>query len=203
MSLLRGVQRSISVLQAVLNRSGVGLTTASLKTQGREGVPLHQKIFPSLREPKKSLLLCVLASWRGPKKMSPCPRLCGSVYESGRDLTQRRRDAKGEEMKKVSHTSHRDGSGQYTAQKCRGGLRTAPAGAWIQPAGIIYPDHLVTFILTIRPRIQQFGNVVKNRFSLSGFRQFGCFCGQVWIHFRSTHLSDSNCGCESLIYCVL
>jgi hypothetical protein len=46
-----------------------------------------------------------------------------------RDLTQRRQDAKGEEMKKVSHTPHRDGSGKYTAQKCRGGSRTAPAGA--------------------------------------------------------------------------
>jgi hypothetical protein len=33
-----------------------------------------------------------------------------------RDLTQRRQDAKGEEMKKVSHTPHRDGSGKYTAQ---------------------------------------------------------------------------------------
>ena len=52
-------------------------------------------------------------------------------------------------MMKMSHTSHRVGSGKHTAQKCRGGSRTAPTGTWILPAGIIYPDHLVAFILCV------------------------------------------------------
>jgi hypothetical protein len=51
------------------------------------------KIFATLR-------LCV-----SPKKKGQCPRKCGSVYESGRDLTPRRKGAKErrrEEVKKAS-----------------------------------------------------------------------------------------------------
>ena len=39
---------------------------------------------------------------------------------------------------------------------------TGAIGALIQPAGIIYPDHIVTFILPIRPRIRQFGEAASN-----------------------------------------
>ena len=63
-------------------------------------------IFTFLGRPGKSPFLCVFAPLRETKKeKAMLASKCGSVYESGRYLTQRREDAKKERREKMKKAS--------------------------------------------------------------------------------------------------